>query len=152
MSTKKPVVSKETLSDSFTVNLENGTQDVFMSYGMLTRISAFVPSVDEAMDIISRTSTSRAIIQVLLAPKDEKGVPQVEKMDIDSLLISKAEAIRLVSWAAEHVLSFLLDSMQAQMSLLEKKAPEMSRVIQISQEKRLSMETTLQPTSTGTTD
>lgn len=128
--TKKTEV-KEKLSDTYVIEAKDKTKlEVFMSYGVLTLLTSYVPKIEQAATIMTNSDLQRIYAQILLAPKDEKGQPDVQKVDLNNDHYSLDAILDLVTWGVDHVISFLFKSLTAQAEVMTKHVDTMNRYAQ----------------------
>jgi hypothetical protein len=93
-------------TDKLTVTIDGQEHELFMSYGLLDRLTKIIGG---SLDITTASLEPNTRNETLIACLTKKGRAGVlDKVDIDNLDIDPEDVVRIVNWATEHVIGFFL--------------------------------------------
>lgn len=112
-------VSEPVFSDTFKIKVDGKEREILMSYGILNMLANMIGDVERMLLVAADMKIQESFVKILLAPRDEKGKPLVEECEYFNLNVSNDSIVDLLSWASEHVSSFLFKLADRQVKILE---------------------------------
>lgn len=85
--------------------------EMLMTFGLLTRISTLVGSVEDIPQIFVQPTLQMEILQLLRAKRDEVG-HILELPDPDTIDVSIDEVPAIIAWVGGHLIDFFLSGME----------------------------------------
>lgn len=114
------------VSETLDVQFQGEAQQLFMSYGLLTRLSRVMNNADEAINGTLSAELRDQLIVECLRKKGRSGLEGVtEDTDIDDIDMPMEDFEAVIDWAVKHVLGFFMRRMKAAGETMEQLAPEM---------------------------
>jgi hypothetical protein len=147
---KKGSVKNETkvqIPDYHTIKVGNESREIFMSYALLNLLAGYVVNLERLVTLHTDPYMHERLVTILLAPRDEKGRPQLEKeedgdlvpFDLFSTNISRKEVDALMAWVEAHLLDFFMKGMEAMMNNVATQAPLLQKINQKTKDLELSI-------------
>lgn len=99
------------MKDSFSVDLDGQSRSILMTFGLLDEISGLIGSAENVPLLALDRDTRNKMLRIMLSTRDDEG-KIVKEFNPMTSLVSMATINELVSWSAEHVLSFFLTSLE----------------------------------------
>lgn len=126
MAVNKKDVEEKAPDNNLTYKSGTENKKLFMSYGMLNRLTRACPDIEKLLAISAFPEVQEAILRTLLAPEDEDGRPDPENFDMDRDTSGiTAEVIQdIIMWAVGHMSHFFIGLADKNLShaLLSRKA------------------------------
>lgn len=104
--------------DRISIKFDGADRDIVMSLGLLRALARTVGDPGQAVLVMLQDELRDAVLKEVVAERNEYG-KIVQEHDLDGLPMSAEDAIAVVDWASEHVLSFFVGRL--------KKVEEMSK-------------------------
>lgn len=119
------------VEDYLTIKINHGKEDreLFMAHGMLLMLVSYVETLDQFILSYSDPQTQRNLLQLVLAPRDEKGNIVEDDFNYDSLGINLEQANVILKWIEEHVLNFFIESAERTKSSV--KSPRVQKLMRL---------------------
>ena len=98
--------------DRLSIAFAGNQIELFMPFGLLNELMKIVPDVPMVQVIGIDNELRTLVLETILAKRDNKGVI-TEAVSVANLPVPKADVIRILEWAADHILDFFLDAVEA---------------------------------------
>lgn len=109
------------VEDSITININGKAKAVTMYFGLLNEIAKKIPDIEMVGDIMGDPTMREEVMKILLAERNDEG--EVTKaFNPITANITLADANKLLVWTTEHMLGFLMASLQEAKKISEANA------------------------------
>lgn len=131
--TSQPVVGPDVeLSQEITVKTRNGPRTIIMKFGLLREIARAFPDANSPQMIYQVPELMDTMLDILLVPRTATGrvdLPEDSKWTIDDEDLQPEDALRLVQWGVEHLMSFFLKKFKAMTEIGQTQMGEMEALL-----------------------
>jgi hypothetical protein len=120
------------ISDSLEILIDEKPAKIFMSFPLLTRVTMAIGSMDQIPALAVSPDMQELVTKVLLQKSHFKNA-KLEDIDLETLNISVADGQKLITWAGEHALDFLLKGLEQVAQLAQKNQNAMEHLTKVVQ-------------------
>lgn len=136
--------------DYLTVTVNGSSQEIFMSGGLVRRLTSIAGALMDVGEIFGRPDLQGVLIVEALRPRTKRGQEDGD-YTIEDFDMNIEDTDRLVAWMVEHILYFFIKNTLASKKLEEAHRPAMEHLLKLAEEAATEAQKATQtPSSSGT--
>lgn len=113
--------------NTLNITADDEEQQLFMSYGLLTRLTRVMSNADEAINGTLSADMRDQLIKECLIEKGKSGIDGfTSESDLEDLDMSLEDFEKIMDWAVAHVLAFFMRRMESAGEMMENLAPQVA--------------------------